>query len=85
MRSNLRGILSRVDRISADLQEDGGDGCRRGYFDGHHSGQVFFWIGDTPEPDLPEAEMCECGQPLTHTVFRLHVDGDEARDEHGTA
>ena len=62
MRGNLRGMLSRVDRLSQGLHppECDGNHIRLGMSFVHGDEPVPAW----PDPDAPET--CACGAPLEY-------------------
>lgn len=71
MRGNLRGVLTRVQRMSVDVKR--GD-CGKD----HHRLRVTMVWGDGPVPAWPEPDTprtCACGQPF---AFRHVIDQLEA-------
>lgn len=62
MRGNLRGMLSRVNRLSQSLQPPVCDG-------NHQRLGMSFVYGDEPVPPWPDQdapETCECGESLEY-------------------
>lgn len=62
MRGNLRGVLTRVNRLS--------QGAQQSVCDGNHTRlRVSVVEGDEPVPPWPDRdapETCECGEPLKY-------------------